>query len=438
MAELNDLDVAAANNNFSPATGGWPEGMSASNVNNAAREDLAIIARGYRDQRGSLVSAGTANAQTLTPNATHAAYYDGMTFTFRAGAGLTNTGATTINVASIGARNVFKANPSAGTMTALEAGDIIAGGVYRIVYDNANTRFVLMNPGRLVRDQIVLDSTTAYALASTTHAYQAGLASGFNVVGDTSGFQGRNNGSAADLELQRVGGGVTVGPPASAHAYYGPAGIQGLNGVSAATLALQAGGGNVSMGGSLTTVGSVAVGGNLSATGGAITGATVATTSTITAGGVINADAGISAGGTIATDTGQDISSGGNLDCTDDMTVGNDLTVLNDADVTGTLTAGALEGELHAGFRHSIIVGTGTASAAQINGILDLDAGITVTLPDFAGGAALGSWAIATNTSGGADAAIAAATTLTGDGTISDGEAGLFICHGDGLWLRVS
>lgn len=423
MAELNDLNVLAANNNFAAALGGWPETtMPVADVNNAAREDLAIIARGYRDQRGSLVSGGAADAQTLTTAAAHSAYFDGMTLTFRAG--FTNTGATTLNVNTIGAQAVVKSDGVTGTIVPLDAADIVAGGLYRVTHDG--TRFLLLNPSGFSDPQIVLTSVLPYSLASTGHALQLGVATGTNVVGDATGFQGRNNGAAARLYFQRVGGDITVGDPSAAHVEYGPAGIQGRSGALTATLPINAAGGTTAMGGSATVAGSLAVTGNVSTNG------------TITATNTINANNGITADGAIATINGESISSAGDLDCTNDATVGNDLTVLNDADVTGTLTAAVVEGEIHGDNRYSVVVGTSTLSAAQINGIVDADAGITVTLPDFAGGATLGAWAIVTNTSGGADATVDAATTLTGDGTISDGEAGHFICHGDGLWLRIS
>jgi hypothetical protein len=72
---------------------------------------------------------------SLTPSLT--AYATGNLFSFVAVN--TNTGATTININSLGAKSITKS----GT-TALVAGDIVSGQVYLIEYDG--TRFQLINP----------------------------------------------------------------------------------------------------------------------------------------------------------------------------------------------------------------------------------------------------------------------------------------------------
>ncbi len=436
MAELNDLDIVAANNNFAPASGGWPEGMTVASVNNAAREDLAIIARGYRDQRGSLVSGGAADAQTLTTNAAHAAYFNGMTFTFRAG--FSNTGACTLNVNGIAARNIYKANPAGGTMTTLDGGDITAGGVYRVVYDSTNTRFVLLNPGNLLRTNQILTSATAYSLASTNHPLQLGLATGLNVAMDRTGMQGRNNGAASPLELQRSGSYATVGDPAAAHVEYGPAGVQGRNGAAVATLPINGAGGTTAMGGSATVAGSLAVSGNMSAVG------------TITATNTINANNGISADGAIVTSGGNSIDSGQDLVATNDVIAGNDLTVMNDAsvagdttltgtlDVTGDTTLGDMSAtEVHGPMRYSAVTGSTTLTAAQLNGLVVNTSGVnTITLPDTAADVPLGSWVDIANANGAADITIAA-TSTDGDTSIAHRETARFVMIATNTWSRV-
>jgi hypothetical protein len=72
---------------------------------------------------------------SLTPNLT--AYAAGQTFRFIAAN--TNTGATTININSLGAKSITKY----GT-TALGAGDIVQNASYTIFYDG--TQFQLLNP----------------------------------------------------------------------------------------------------------------------------------------------------------------------------------------------------------------------------------------------------------------------------------------------------
>lgn len=65
------------------------------------------------------------------------AYVTGQRFSFVAAG--TNTGATTININSIGAKSITKKGS-----TALVAGDIVSGTAYEVVYDG--TQFQLINP----------------------------------------------------------------------------------------------------------------------------------------------------------------------------------------------------------------------------------------------------------------------------------------------------
>ena len=75
---------------------------------------------------------GTVDAITLTPSPAASNYAAGQEFLFiSTGA---NTGATTVNVSSLGVKSITK-----NGATALSAGDIASGAMVRIVYDG--TRF---------------------------------------------------------------------------------------------------------------------------------------------------------------------------------------------------------------------------------------------------------------------------------------------------------
>ncbi len=74
---------------------------------------------------------GTANAITLTLAPVPAAYTQNLTVMFLCGSD--NTGATTINVNSLGAKNLMK--NVAGTLTALASGDLQSGVYYTATYD---------------------------------------------------------------------------------------------------------------------------------------------------------------------------------------------------------------------------------------------------------------------------------------------------------------
>lgn len=136
MAELHDLDKIDANNNGIAANAGFPEGMDPDEVNNAARALEGMVARWLADNDGTLTSAGSGNAYTLaTPNRTISAYFDGLDFTFEANH--SNDGPSTLNVNSLGAKNIK--HPSGNNMS---PGDLIAGAIYKVIYNGIEFKLV--------------------------------------------------------------------------------------------------------------------------------------------------------------------------------------------------------------------------------------------------------------------------------------------------------
>lgn len=133
MADLNDWDTTAANNNDAPPDG-WPENMNYSEVNNSAREGMAVLARFYNDLNGSLSAGGSADAYTVTLNAGYSAYFDGMMFACTIPA-VNGTTTPTINVNGIGAQTILNA---AGD--AVGVGDLRAGQVFMFLHDGTNPR----------------------------------------------------------------------------------------------------------------------------------------------------------------------------------------------------------------------------------------------------------------------------------------------------------
>ena len=105
----------------------------------SARTHYAAIAQ---LQDGDLYLVGsTAGTNTVTGSLTPAitAYTNGMRVVFFPA--VTNTGATTLNLNSVAARAIVK-----NTSTALSGGELIAGVPAVVIYDLANTRWVLQNP----------------------------------------------------------------------------------------------------------------------------------------------------------------------------------------------------------------------------------------------------------------------------------------------------
>jgi len=104
------------------------------------------------------VDSGAADAYVITPSPAYTSYEEGMRVVFRATNA--NTGASTMNVNSLGAIAIQNADA-----TALSAGEIVSGGIYELTYD-ANTtpdRWVLTSPSSLIPATML--PTTVEAIA---------------------------------------------------------------------------------------------------------------------------------------------------------------------------------------------------------------------------------------------------------------------------------
>lgn len=135
------------------------ESCDPAGINNALRAMVGALARALHALTGEKVTAGTANAQTLTTGLGYTAAAEVMV-AFTAGAGLANTGACTLAVDSIGVKNVRLQDGSA-----LYAGAIVAGGIYLVSYDSTAGYWILLNPNaaaawHAVFRGTVLDGTT--------------------------------------------------------------------------------------------------------------------------------------------------------------------------------------------------------------------------------------------------------------------------------------
>lgn len=138
MAELFDWDRLAANNNSAPPNG-FPEGQTPSTLNNAAREVMAVLARWYQATSGILNSTGAVNAYELSVSQVITSYSDAIqTFTFRAHS--TNSGASTLNINSVGASALLNNNGQQ-----LPGAAIQLGGIYTVVWTGTEFRIVNSN-----------------------------------------------------------------------------------------------------------------------------------------------------------------------------------------------------------------------------------------------------------------------------------------------------
>jgi microcystin-dependent protein len=146
--------TAADNDDADPAVP-YPEGMLPGSVNNAARAQMAAVARLIKDLNGTLTTAGSANAYTLTSSCGHSALTNGILITAKAS--FTNTAAATLNLNTFGAKaiKVF----TSGAEADAAAGQIISGGTYQFRYDaalaSAAGAWLLLNPSP---DPLLLDA----------------------------------------------------------------------------------------------------------------------------------------------------------------------------------------------------------------------------------------------------------------------------------------
>ncbi len=207
MPEINDWDIAAANNNDAPPDG-WPENtMQYSEVNNTAREGMAVVARFYQDSNGTLTTGGVADAYTLTLNAGYAAYFAGMYVA--AAFNATNTGAVTINVNGIGLQNIVDRGGNA-----LNAGEIQSGGIYELRYDGTDFQLMGSLVGQPTLASVILTNTNDPDLVDTDVAINIGAAdpdvSQHIEIGPQAIQSKSNINTAAELQLQNVGGVVRI------------------------------------------------------------------------------------------------------------------------------------------------------------------------------------------------------------------------------------
>jgi hypothetical protein len=202
--DLNDWNVLAANNNDTPPDG-WPENtMQYSEVNNTAREGMAVTRRFWGDINGSLSTGGIADAYTLTLNATtYAAYFAGMYFACIFSA--TNTGGSTIDVNGIGTQTILNRDGSA-----LGAGAIQSGGIYELRYDGTNFQLMgSLGGGTTVIGSARLTNSDSIDLVDTNVALVTGAAdpdSAQHLEFNSQAIQSKTDATTAGaLFLQPVG-----------------------------------------------------------------------------------------------------------------------------------------------------------------------------------------------------------------------------------------
>lgn len=216
---VTSWSTSPSSNNSAPPNG-WPEGMAAAAVNDTARQMMADLVREFQVNAVKVLAsvAGTNTITgTMSPDLT--SYSAGMVVIFTPAN--SNTGATTLNIDSLGALDIQKYNGDA-----LIAGDLAAGVPALMVLDSGADDWILLNP-----QGWIVDSPNASASES-----------GFK--GLPQGNAGAGNYTAVLSDAGKhllINGGNTLTIPANSSVAY-PAGtvltIVNVSGASSATIAI--------------------------------------------------------------------------------------------------------------------------------------------------------------------------------------------------------
>lgn len=174
---VTSWSTSPSSNNAAPPNG-WPEGMAAAAVNDTARQMMADLVREFQ-VNSVIVLATVAGTNTITGSMTPdlTSYSTGMMVIFTPANNC--TGATTINIDTLGAKSIVK-----GDGTALESGDLQASTVHFLLYDGTN--FVLINPLSFNLVNGTLSGTLAVTGALTLN----GALTTDNTTADEVGFKG--------------------------------------------------------------------------------------------------------------------------------------------------------------------------------------------------------------------------------------------------------
>lgn len=179
MSAVTTWSLTPSDNNSAPPNG-WPEGQAAASVNNCARQMMADLAREFQVNAVKVLAsvAGTNTITgSLTPDLT--SYSAGMLVIFTPANN--NTGAATLNIDTLGALDIQKADGDA-----LANGDLVAGIPALCVLDSGADDWILLNPQSLTLTNASFSGTLSVTGALTLN----GALTTDNTTADEVGFKG--------------------------------------------------------------------------------------------------------------------------------------------------------------------------------------------------------------------------------------------------------
>jgi hypothetical protein len=177
---MHTWSKTAADNNDADSSINWSEGQAPSTVNNSARAVMARIAEYRDDTAGTLTTAGTSTAYTLTTNTvfTSLALLDGQKLKVKFDS--TNGAAPTLNVDGLGAKALELYDGAA-----IPTGMILADTIWDLTYDNTAEAFIVAGIPAVVPSLTVTGAFAYSAPAFKAHkngSAQASVASGIETA----------------------------------------------------------------------------------------------------------------------------------------------------------------------------------------------------------------------------------------------------------------
>lgn len=147
MPEIGNSSVwkQADADNVTGTQPSWSGSASPDTIDNAGRAMMGAITREWNWRSFTVSTTGSSNAFVLTYSVAPAALYNGQRFGF-----ITNhavTGAATLNINSLGAKDIVK--DVGGTLTALASGDAPSGVFMEVAYNTSADKFVWVNRGQI-------------------------------------------------------------------------------------------------------------------------------------------------------------------------------------------------------------------------------------------------------------------------------------------------
>jgi len=165
---IQDWSTAAANNGTADSAINWAEGQPRNTVNNSARSMMAAIAKDRNLQNSSIVTGGSANAQTFFSGLNYTAPIPtGLRVLLKIGPSLTNTAAVTLEMDGLGPVAI-KDQLGAD----LAAGAIVADTRVEFIYSGTNWILLaaMTAPTAALGDNDTTIANTAFVQAAIADA----------------------------------------------------------------------------------------------------------------------------------------------------------------------------------------------------------------------------------------------------------------------------